>query len=369
MNIAFVNFTHKWGGVKTWVINTGIALEDLGHRVEIYGRPGNFIEKSKNCGLNATSVNVGPDFSPYRIIYFIREFIKNKITVVIVNVSKDMRTAGIAAWLLNIPIIHRIGAPGDLKNRFSDLATQRNLKPILLSCSNFVQQKIKNNIPLLNDYEFYSIHPGIKPCNKVPNFINSVRQIIVTSQLNSDKGHIDLLNALSELKKKNILFKCIIAGTGSDEEKLKQQSDKLKLKEYVKWFGFTTDVYSLLEEGDIFVLPSYEEPLGIALEEAMGYGLIPIARRSGGVPEIWPDNHKEFLINPESGHYYIQHALEILLSLNDEELLMMKQNILIHATKKFHIKIQAKKLENMINEKVISRPMNNSLQFIRENYG
>ena len=84
---------------------------------------------------------------------------------------------------------------------------------------------------------------------------------------------------------------------------------------------------------------------------------------------ICPDNDKEFLINPESGHYYIQHALEILLSLNDEELLMMKQNILIHATKKFHIKIQTKKLENMINEKVISRPMNNSLQFIRENYG
>jgi len=28
---------------------------------------------------------------------------------------------------------------------------------------------------------------------------------------------------------------------------------------------------------------------------------------------------------------------------------MMKQDILIHATKKIHIKIQSKKLENMIN--------------------
>ena len=144
MNIAFVNFTHKWGGVKTWTLNMGIALGDLGHQVEIYGRPGIFIEKAKNCGLNATSVNVGPDFSPYRIIYFIREFLKKKITVVIVNVSKDMRTAGVAAWILNIPIIHRFGAPGDLRNRYSVRATQRIFKPALLSCSEFVLQKLKD---------------------------------------------------------------------------------------------------------------------------------------------------------------------------------------------------------------------------------
>ncbi len=80
------------GWCQNLTLNMGIALGDLGHQAEIYGRPGIFIEKAKNCGLNATSVNVGPDFSPYRIIYFIREFLKKKITVVIVNVSKDMRT-------------------------------------------------------------------------------------------------------------------------------------------------------------------------------------------------------------------------------------------------------------------------------------
>ena len=358
MNIAFVNFTHKWGGVKTWTLNMGIALGDLGHQVEIYGRPGIFIEKAKNCGLNATSVNVGPDFSPYRIIYFIREFLKKKITVVIVNVSKDMRTAGVAAWILNIPIIHRLGAPGDLRNRYSVRATQRIFKPALLSCSEFVLQKLKDNIPVLNDYVFESIHPGIIPSSKPHKVVNFIRKIIVTSQLNPDKGHIDLLNALTELKKKKFVFKCVIAGTGTIEDQLKQQCIKLRLEDDVKWYGFTTDVNSLLEEGDIFVLPSFEEPLGIALEEAMGYGLVPVARKSGGVPEIWPVNYEEFLVNPEPGHHYIQKALEKILSFNDQELLITKQKVQIHASKTFHVDVQAKKFEKMILGKVLSKSTN-----------
>ena len=104
-----------------------------------------------------------------------------------------------------------------------------------------------------------------------------------------------------------------------------------------------------------FVLPSFEEPLGIALEETMGYGLVPVARKSGGVPEIWPLNYEEFLVNPEPGHHYIQKALEKILSFNDQELLITKQKVQIHASKTFHVDVQAKKFEKMILGKVLSK--------------
>ena len=118
MNIAFVNSTRRWGGVKTWCLNIGKALEERGHGVYVYGRPGPFPKKAQELGLNAQEVRFGVDGNPLTIWFFLQEFRKYNIDVCICNVSKDLRTAGIAAKFLGIPIIHRLGDPGDLKNRF-----------------------------------------------------------------------------------------------------------------------------------------------------------------------------------------------------------------------------------------------------------
>ena len=47
MNIAFVNATIRWGGVKTWTLDFGESLRDKGHAVFIYGRQPEFIEAAR----------------------------------------------------------------------------------------------------------------------------------------------------------------------------------------------------------------------------------------------------------------------------------------------------------------------------------
>lgn len=81
MNIAFVNSTRRWGGVKTWCLNIGKALEERGHGVYVYGRPGPFPKKAQELGLNAQEVRFGVDGNPLTIWFFLQEFRRNNIDV------------------------------------------------------------------------------------------------------------------------------------------------------------------------------------------------------------------------------------------------------------------------------------------------
>ena len=59
--------------------------------------PRAFPKKAQELGLNAQEVRFGVDGNPLTIWFFLQEFRKYNIDVCICNVSKDLRTAGIAA--------------------------------------------------------------------------------------------------------------------------------------------------------------------------------------------------------------------------------------------------------------------------------
>ena len=111
MRIAFINSTHKWGGVKTWCIDNAEALTAFGHEVVLYARPGEFLDKARQKGLEAVPHSFGFDFNPASIAYFWREFKKRNIDICVCNVSKDLRSAGIAA-----EHSHRTASWGDLRS-------------------------------------------------------------------------------------------------------------------------------------------------------------------------------------------------------------------------------------------------------------
>ncbi len=156
MNIAFVNSTAD-GRSQDMVPQhwKGSGRERHGYTCTD-ARP--FPKKAQELGLNAQEVRFGVDGNPLTIWFFLQEFRKYNIDVCICNVSKDLRTAGIAAKFLGIPIIHRLGDPGDLKNRFKTWATQYFLKPRLLACSEFCKAGLIRSVPMLGKYAFQAIH-------------------------------------------------------------------------------------------------------------------------------------------------------------------------------------------------------------------
>ena len=343
MRIAFVNATKKWGGVKTWCLDMGSALQAQGHAVWIYGRAGEFVERARRRGLPARAVRFGPDLDPLLVARFLRCFARDRVDRVVVNVSKDLRTAGVAARLLGIPTIQHLGAPGDLRNTWKTRASQRLLRPRLLACSDFVRSELLRRVPLLLRADFVSLHPGTGLGAAPLATPRAARVLVCTSRLDADKGHRELLDAAAALATESLDFRLVIVGSGTEAASLQAHARLLGVEARLTWAGFHSDVRPFLQAADVFVLPSRCEPLGIALQEAMAHGLVPVARRAGGVPEIWPPGLEALLAAPETGAAGLQQVLARVLRAGDDELQEWKRQTWEHAGRAFGLEQQARR--------------------------
>ncbi|SDN64834.1 Glycosyltransferase involved in cell wall bisynthesis [Desulfonauticus submarinus] len=344
MQIAFVNSTHKWGGVKTWTLDVALALKKYAKtNCIILGRKGPFLDKAQELSLRTYEIKFGPDYNPITIAKFITIFKKENIHYVIVNVGKDMRTAGVAAKILNIPVIHRVGLPGDMKNKIDVRLMHKWIKPKILVPCEYIKQGLLKNLPFLQSNEIKVILTGKEPSPTPPQKVHTPLQFISTSQLNPDKGHKDILFALCKLKQQGYDFHYHIVGTGKSEQELKQLASQLQLNDKITWHGFQKNVRNLLKKADVFILASYSEGLPNSLLEAMAEGLIPVARNVGGVKEISPSH--TFLWEEENLFLSI---LEDLLNTQEYKLLKLKKEIWSFFQKKFNLLQKSLELNDIL---------------------
>lgn len=343
MHIAFVNSTRGWGGVKTWCLDMAGEALSQGHRAHIYGRAGSFVDKALAQGIPARAVRFGPDCNPLTVAWFAMEFRRQDVEQVVVNIAKDMRTAGLAAALLGLPVCQHVGAVGDLTDTWRLRLTRRLVRPRLVACSDYVRRGLLDSLPWLRPGEVAAIHPGVRPAAQAPTQVGSPPRIAVTSRLDPDKAHAELLPALALLAAEGLDFRVVVAGTGRCETELKAQATALGLDDRLQWAGFVADVPGLLAGADIHVLPSLAEPLGIALQEAMAAGCVPVARRAGGVPEIWPAGMEAQLFAPQDGTTGMAASLRRLLTLPPAELLALKRRTWEHARTAFSLDGQCRR--------------------------
>jgi len=332
MNICFVNSTNKWGGVKSWTLDVGRGLAACGHSVIIVGRPGPFVEKAREMGLDAQGISFGPDFNPLRILGFLKLFKGRAIDLLIVNVGKDMRTAGIAAKMLGIPVVHRVGLAGDMQDTYKVRMLHKWIRPRILVPCEQIKEGLLHALPYLAPQEITVVLTGKEPAANPPGMVNSPLRFISTSQLNADKGHKDILRALAELKQQHHVFEYHIVGTGRIETELKSLATTLGLDDRVVWHGFQKDVRAFLRQADVFLLASYREGLPNTLLEAMAEGLVCLSRAVGGVNECWPPNAPRLLLAESTSSSDFARALSGILTAPEASLLELKKLFWSHAS-------------------------------------
>jgi glycosyltransferase involved in cell wall biosynthesis len=121
--------------------------------------------------------------------------------------------------------------------------------------------------------------------------------IINVARLHVQKDHDTLLESFRLVKKvwpKALLW---IAGTGPEEERLRQTAG-----EGVLFLGHRTDVRKLLRRSDLFVLSSIWEGQPLSMLEAMAEAVPIVATRVGGVPEIVQSGVNGLLVPPGDPH-------------------------------------------------------------------
>jgi len=118
--------------------------------------------------------------------------------------------------------------------------------------------------------------------------------IITVGELNANKNHIQVLEALSKLNKTN--FHYLIVGNGKDEQKLQKAVNELMLRDKVSFLGFRRDVPELLTASDVFILTSRREGLPKAVMEAMAVGLPIIATDVRGNRDLVKSGENGYLV-------------------------------------------------------------------------
>ena len=157
--------------------------------------------------------------------------------------------------------------------------------------------------------------------------------ILNVGRLMRQKAQCDIISAASILKEKGMPVNIIIAGEGILRGCLDEQIQNLELGETVKLVGFRDDIARLLEVADIFLLPSLEEGLPIALLEAMSARVPIIATPVGEMPNIIQHSVNGLLV-PVNDAGAIARAIDWCLR-NTSEAQRMTVNAFKEFEKKF----------------------------------
>ena len=128
--------------------------------------------------------------------------------------------------------------------------------------------------------------------------------ILSVGELIRRKNHAVVLEALGEMKKTGQLenTQFIICGQGILEEALKKRTVELGIAEHVRFLGYRKDINEIYSVSDLFVFPSLQEGLPVAVMEAMASGTPVICSNIRGNNDLIENNRNgEFADNdPES---------------------------------------------------------------------
>ncbi|MDE7313777.1 MAG: glycosyltransferase [Eubacterium sp.] len=95
--------------------------------------------------------------------------------------------------------------------------------------------------------------------------------LLSVGELSKRKNHQAVLDALARLADKKICY--LVCGQGKLKNRLLRQAKMLGIQSRVRLAGFQKDVGLLYRNADIFVFPSVQEGLPVALMEAMAAGM------------------------------------------------------------------------------------------------
>ncbi len=320
MRILFLNSigTKKFGGGERWMITAASGLAQRGHTVFVGGKKnGRFLQQAQRAGLTTVPLTIRSDISPlatWKIARFLR---RERIDILVCNLNKDVRVAGLAARLVKTPIViarHGVLLCGPkwkhkvTLTRLADgiLTNTASIKAVYDSYGWFGPDFVKviyngvADLTTVAPYDFGQEYPG--------------KQVIVSAgRLSEQKGFPFLIEAAALLRQQRDDFVVLIAGSGRLRTQLERLIDRYHLNSTVFLIGYRDPVAPLLRGSDIVALASLYEGMPNVILEAMAAAKPVVATAVNGIPELVEHEQTGLLVppkNPEALATALQRLLD-----------------------------------------------------------
>ncbi len=175
---------------------------------------------------------------------------------------------------------------------------------------------------------------------------NNAFIIVSVGELNWNKNHAIVVEAIGKLKKDNIYY--LICGEGIEKIPLKEQAKRLGIEKQVLLTGFREDIPEILKTADVMAFPSLREGLGVVAIEAMASGVPVIASDNRGTREYMRDGWNGYVVSKNTAEE-VAKAIQMVYQLPKKEYEMMQQNCLETAKRFSSIQV-SKKMRQIYKE-------------------
>lgn len=327
MKILLLTNHLNFGGITAYVISLARELKKRGHIPIVASAGGELLPILEMEGIRHLKVPLNTkselSFKIWITSMKLSSFIKREKVEII---HAQTRVSQVAACLISkwTGVCFVSTCHGFFKNNLG-----RRMMPCwgcgVIAISEAVREHLVNDFGVEKE-RVYLINNGVeigkfkesKSLRETEEFkrkINVGKDDIVVgiiARLSSVKGHRFLLMAAKEMLEVNKKIKILIIGSGPEKNNLLQLTKKLDIEKYVIFSEPLLNTSVALKALDIFVMPSIQEGLGLAILEAMASALPVVASNVGGIYTLVKDGVNGFLVPPAAPEAISEAVLKLI---------------------------------------------------------
>jgi glycosyltransferase involved in cell wall biosynthesis len=293
MKITEIMLSEGWGGAERLFVELCTGLAAAGHELQVICRPG-FVRGGALQGVTGITCLTIPARGKWDLLSLLR--MKRAIAafapqLIHAHLVRATWMAGHIGRRLQIPTVttthNQIKAKHFNKIEYFTTITR--------SLASYLQQQgvAPERIRYIPNFSLFAPVTAPAPRREGPPVFISLGRFV------TKKGYRFLIEAFARLVKEIGPARLLLAGSGPLTADLKSLVNALGLAEQVEFLGWVDDTEGLFAAGDIFVLPSLDEPFGIVLLEAMAKGKPIVTTRTGGPLDLL-DEGLAYFVDPGS---------------------------------------------------------------------
>ncbi len=279
MRISQAMFSKGFGGAERSFVDTVSLLSRAGHEVQALCHV-DFMAQDRLEMENVTvePLNISGEWNPLSQHAVSRAIERYRPDLVHAHLRRAAWFAGKAGHMAGIPVVAKL-------HNYVDLTRYRYVNTLIATTADecryaLAQGWSPNRVTIIPNFSSLPVrNPQAAPTGQPLRLLSYGRFV-------RKKGFDLLLQAAAELRDEGLEFVLTLGGEGAEQAALEAIIADRGLSDSVKMIGWVEDVVPLLEQADLFILPSRSEPFGIVILEAMACGVPIVSTWAEGPREI-----------------------------------------------------------------------------------